>query len=161
MAIDNSVILITVPNKYHKFVNIGNPRIATLYDYFRRRIKSYRWPISDKQRFLFERIIVNLCRRGEIYVKSWVINHERINAWNLPKWLEYSDDIIPIDNERGVTYGLVRDELTLINKLKFRHLGDYIPTSDDYEVLGRIELADPKLADELTNIIEKEKFHGT
>lgn len=154
---DNSIILITVPNKYHKYVNISNPRIAPLYEYFRRRVKCARWPLSDRQRFLFERIVVNLCRRGEIYVKSWVINHSRINAWNLPKWLEYTDDIIPIDNENGATYGLVRDEMSLINKLMFRRIDDYVPTSDDYEVLGRIELTDSKLAALLTDILERRK----
>ena len=154
---DNSIILITAENKHHKYVNITNPRISILYEYFRKRVKSARWPISDRQRFLFERIIVNLCRRGEIYVRSWVINHSRINAWNLPKWLEYSDDVIPIDNESGATYGLVREEISLINKLLFCFGGDYMPKSYDYEIIARIELTDPKLAAQLTDILERRK----
>lgn len=157
--LDKNVVLITTPNRYQKYVNISNPRVAVLYDYFRRRIKSVRFPVDDRQRYLFERMIVNMCRRGEIPVKSWVISHRNINAWNLPMWLEYSSDVIPIDHERGVSYGDVAKELCLINAVLF--VGPTCPaTSEDYEILERIELTDAKLYAKLIDILERGERHG-
>lgn len=156
--LDNNIVLITTPNKYRTYVNISNPRISLLYDYFRRRVKSVRFPISDKQRHLFERIIVNMCRRGEIPVKSWVISHRNINAWNLPMWLEYSSDVIPVDNENGIVYGDMAKELRLINAILF--IGARPTASEEYEVLERVELTDAKLYSQLTDIIERGEKHG-
>ena len=59
---DNEIILITVRNKYGWFVNISNYKIEPLYRYFKKRVKSPAFPISDNQRFFFEKIIVETLR---------------------------------------------------------------------------------------------------
>lgn len=143
---DNEIILITVRNKYGWFVNISNYKIEPLYRYFKKRVKSPAFPISDNQRFFFEKIIVNLCRRGIIRVPDWVIHSDRINAWNHPRWLEYSDDGIPVDYERDVLYSDMRDEITLIYKSLFWRLDAHSVSNEDFEVVQRIELVDPALA---------------
>ncbi len=154
---DNNVILITVPNKTGYVVNISNPKIEPLYNYFKKRIKSPNWPISDKQRYMFERIIVNLCRSGAIRVRDWVIHCDRINAWNKPKWLEYDSDIIPVDDERGLLYSDVRDEIALINKALFWKLEGGVISSDDMAIIERIELTDTALANIVLERIGRRK----
>lgn len=155
--LDDNVVLITTPNRYHKFVNISNPRIAFLYNYFRKRIKCQQFPISDTQRYLFEKIIVNMCRRYEIPVKNWVVSHKNINAWNLPRWWEDSSDLIPVDHENGLLYGDVAQELRLINAIVFVRNSERNITSEEHEILERIELIDPKLYTQLIDRIERRK----
>ena len=154
---DNGIILITVTNKYGNYVNVNNPKIVPLYEYFKKRVKSARWPICDEQRYYFEKIIVNLCRRGIIRVPDWVIHSNRVNAWNRPKWLEYKDDIIHVDNGYGVLYGDMRDELTLIYKSLFWRFDVHNVSSDDFEVVERIELIDPVLARKISERLEGRK----
>ncbi len=154
---DNNIVLITVPHKMGYVVNISSPKIEPLYKYFKKRVKSARWPISDKQRFLFEKIIVNLCRRGIIRVPDWVIHCDRINAWNHPRWLEYSDDVIPVDNGNDVLYSDMRDEITLIYKSLFWRFDAHNVASEDFEVVERIELVNPKLARTILERLEGRK----
>jgi len=151
---NNEIILITVRNKWGWFVNISNHKIRPLYDYFKKRIKSPNWPISDKQRFYFERIIVNLCRRGVIRVPDWVIHSNRINAWNHPRWLEYSDDVIPVDSGNDVVYSEMRDEITLIYKSLFWRFDAQGVSAEDFDVVQRIELTDPTLARTILDRLE-------
>lgn len=122
------------------YTNISNPRVSPLYDYFRHRIGIPRYPISNRQRYAFDKIIINMCRCLELPAEYWIFNHPKINYYSSNRWVEYRDDVIEDASGYELSYKDVRDEIILINRmLRAKRNGKEIELSSDDEVtLGRI-----------------------
>lgn len=95
--------------------NIRSPKIEPLYNYFRFRIGSNGFPMSDEQRHSFDKMIVNLCTEGYIFVKHWVL-YNYFNIYNRPQWQESIYETVP-SKEGEIPYKDIKDELKLICKL--------------------------------------------
>ena len=96
--------------------NISSPKIAALYEYYRCRIGSQRFPMSDEQRFKFDKMIVNLCTEGYIYAEHWVL-YNYFNIYKNDYWLESNRDVIPGKNGENLPYKDIKEELKLLCKL--------------------------------------------
>lgn len=95
--------------------NISNPKIEPLYNYYRHRIGSFRFPMSDNQRILFDKMIINLCTEGYIFVKHWVL-YNYFNVYNRPQWWESVHETVP-GKDGQIPYKDIKEELKLICKL--------------------------------------------
>ena len=121
-------------------VNITNPQVEPLYSYYRKRIGSVRWPLSDTQRFLFERMIVNMCTEGLLRVKHWVL-HEYFNVYKLPRYMEHVMDYVPAKDDINIPYMDIKKELQLIAKaLKAAAIGsEYTMSKSEESVFSRVK----------------------
>ena len=132
-------IILNIHKKYNYCVNISHPVIEPLFQYYRKRIGSIRWPLSDEQRFYFERIIINLCTEGLIKVEHWVL-YEYFNVYKMPRYMEHGADEIPGANG-PIMYKDIKAELKLICQ------GEAPKSSEDLLVLDRIKARCPITAD--------------
>ncbi len=149
----NENIIVFTSNRYMYYININNPRIIPLFAYYRQRINSPRWPISDQERLYFEKIIINMCMMGHIRVPDWAIHCQRINAFKHPRWLAFSKDVVYSKDGIEILYGDIRDEIKLLDKILY--FKDYELTEKDYDVLNRIMENDKRTAELVDNCIKK------
>lgn len=129
--------------------NISSPIIEPLYAYYRRRIGTPRFPMSDEQRILFDKLIINLCTEGYIWVQRWVL-HDYFNIYNRPLWWESKNEEVPA-KDGGILYKTIKEELKLICKLmKAKRIGATVELSSlEMEAFETIQLVDKFLADEI------------
>ena len=110
-----NAILMTNPR--YAYTNIRHDRISKLYCYYSRRIGVGGFPMTSRQRFAFDKIIVNLCAENELFVPYWVLNHPRYNFWRGMYWIERRDDQIVDAADCEIPYMEVKEEIKLINRM--------------------------------------------
>lgn len=59
----NNDTIFAPPNKYGYQININHPKIRPLYERYKRKVGEI--ILSDRQRFEFEGIIINMIERGK------------------------------------------------------------------------------------------------
>lgn len=143
-------------NKTNNYcTNVSNPQIAPLYNYFRRRVGAHNFPISDKQRYQFDKMIVNLCTERFVYVEHWVL-YNYFNIYNRPQWWESASELIET-RDGPVPYQDIKDELKLICKLMKAYKINYCLdlTDIEQEKYQMVTFIDKSLLN-LEKIIKKE-----
>ncbi len=96
--------------------NLSNERVRELYDYYRARVGCGNYPMGDRQRQAFDKIIINMCGRGELAVPGWLLSHPKVNYYS-GFWMERDNDVIAGDDECEYIYRQLREELQLLNRL--------------------------------------------
>lgn len=108
-------VLLYSPRYIYKS-NIKHPFIEPLYLYFRKRLMVGPYDIGYG-REVFDKIIINMARRGEIYVPVWVLRHSGILAFSSARWYELMGETIKTTGGTELSYSLIRDEIVGLNRL--------------------------------------------